>query len=118
MEVALAQKPEVVRLAPTAAVAAVAPVKPKTGAAGGASVLPEKTEQVADAYSRGEFCMGTGKDDEAITAFQEAVKIDPSFADAWSKLAALYEKTGQDKLAMEAFKHSKTASGTRASLTN
>ena len=26
------------------------------------------SERVADAYSRGEFCLGAGKDDEAIAA--------------------------------------------------
>jgi Tfp pilus assembly protein PilF len=62
---------------------------------------------VAEAYSRGEFCLGAGKDDEAITAFEEVVKIDPTFTEAWQHLAMLYEKKGNSKKAMDAFKRSK-----------
>jgi len=104
VEIALARRPTVVRF-PT-------PPTPSPSAnpnpSGPSTVQLDRTELVADAYSRGEFCMTAGKDDEAIAAFREAVKIDPNFADAWGKLAALYEKTGQDKLALEAFKKSKT----------
>jgi tetratricopeptide (TPR) repeat protein len=101
VEIALARRPEVVRL-PTPA------TPPPSKPSGPSTVQLDHTELVADAYSRGEFCMTAGKDEEAIAAFREAVKIDPTFADAWGKLAALYEKTGQDKLALEAFKKSKT----------
>ena len=51
--------------------------------------------------------MTTGKDDEAIAAFQEAVKIDPTFTDAWQRLAMLYEKKGDNKRAIDAFRRSK-----------
>jgi Flp pilus assembly protein TadD len=107
--VALARRPEVVAypVAPPEA-------KPKnTVATGGtaAPIAPEKTELVADAFSRGEFCLGTGNDTEAISAFREAVKIDPKFSDAWNKLAMLYEKSGQEKEAMEAFKKAKALGG-------
>ncbi len=104
---ALAQKPELVKLpAPTAApnaagaygtIPAVEPELP------GSSVV----EQVAEAYSRGEFCLGAGKDEEAITAFGEAVKIDPAFTEAWQQLAMLYEKKGDSKKALEAFRRAK-----------
>jgi tetratricopeptide (TPR) repeat protein len=103
VEIALAKRPDVVRM-PKPAVAATTSTHPGTG---GGSVQPEKTEQVADAFSRGEFCMKTGNDEAAIAAFREAVKIDPKFSPAWNNLAALYEKGGQEKLAMEAFRKSK-----------
>ena len=45
---------------------------------------------------------------EALTAYQEVVKLDPTFTDAWEKLAALYEKGGDPKKALEAFKKAKT----------
>jgi tetratricopeptide (TPR) repeat protein len=67
----------------------------------------DKISHVADAYARGEFCMNAGKDDEAIAAFLEVVKIDPSFTDAWARLAALYEKKGDNKKAIDAFRRSK-----------
>jgi Tfp pilus assembly protein PilF len=62
---------------------------------------------VAEAFSRGEFCLNTGKDEEAIAAFQEAVKIDPTFTEAWQRLAVLYEKKGDNQKAIEAFRRSK-----------
>jgi len=40
---------------------------------------------------------------EAIAAFQEAVRIDPAFNEAWQKLAILYEKKGDSKKALDAF---------------
>ena len=116
VEVALAKKPEVVRFPapPVIALAKTQPSRPAgSGASGAAAVQPEKTELVADAFSRGEFCMGAGKDAEAIAAFEEVTKIDPSFADAWQRLAALYEKTGQEKKAMDAFRKSKMVADAR-----
>ena len=102
--VALAKKPELVRLPapPPAPVTAGKTPMPDAG-------LPKSDNiaRVADAFSRGEFCMNAGKDDEAIAAFQEAVKIDPTFTDAWQRLAALYEKKGDNKRAIEAFRKSK-----------
>ncbi len=71
------------------------------------SAGPDKAQMVADAFSRGDFCMKTGKDAEAIAAFKEAVKIDPKFTEAWGDLAILYEKAGQESAAMDAFRKSK-----------
>lgn len=67
----------------------------------------DTTERVADAYSRGQFSMKTGNNDDAIQAFLEVVALDPNFSDAWHNLAALYEKTGQDDKALDAFRKSK-----------
>jgi tetratricopeptide (TPR) repeat protein len=109
VEVALAKKAEIVRYP-----APPTPPAPPAGPVAAANVpavepeLPnKKVEMVGEAYSRGQFCLEAGKDEEAILAFQEAVKLDPQFGDAWNKLALLYEKTGDEKKALEAFRQSK-----------
>ena len=113
MNVALAKKADLVRL-PSATPALTDPTVPNNGPmpAPYAAVEPELpgnsiVERVGEAYSRGEFCLGAGKVDEAIVAFEEAVKIDPAFTEAWHHLAMLYEKKGNSKKAMEAFRRSK-----------
>ena len=105
VNVALAKKPEVLKM-PAAANAAAGTV----GALGAAEPeLPKDNtvERVAEAYSRGEFCMNAGKEQEAIAAFQEAVKIDPAFSEGWQRLAMLYENKGDSKKAMAAFRRAK-----------
>ena len=62
---------------------------------------------VAEAYSRGTFAMQAGQNAEAITALEQAVKLDPDFTDAWGKLAILYQKTGNSAKATDAFKKAK-----------
>jgi Tfp pilus assembly protein PilF len=62
---------------------------------------------VGEAYSRGIFCLRAERDAEAIAAFEEAVQLDPTFTDAWENLAVLYEKAGDPKKALEAFKKAK-----------
>ena len=109
--VALARRPVLVRMplapqttashtmgaAPVARGPVVEPALPKA----------ENVDRVADAYSRGNFCMQAGNDAEAIKAFEEAVKVDPKFTEAWQNLAVLYEKVGDEKKAVEAFRRSK-----------
>lgn len=105
VEVALAKKAEVVRLPPT-------PLPLRASApSSGAKADPEaeKTALVAEAYSRGEFCMNAGKDEEAIAAFREVVKLDPTFTEAWNRLAALFERSGNEKESLNAFRHAKLA---------
>lgn len=101
VKLALAQKAQLVRL----------PSHRGGVARGGVekAELPSnnKVELVADAFTRGQFCMKAGKDEEAIVAFEETVKLDPQFLDAWQCLAMLYEKTGQEKKAIQAFRKSK-----------
>jgi Flp pilus assembly protein TadD len=106
VEVALAKKPELVRL-PQAPQLAAKPDAPKMPAVEPTLPADNKTEKIAEAYTRGGFCMEAGKDQEAIAAFQEAVTLDPTFTDAWQNLALLYEKTGDQKRAVEAFRKSK-----------
>ena len=51
--------------------------------------------------------MQAGQTKEAISAMEEAVKLDPSFSDAWTKLAILYQKNGDTDKATEAYKMAK-----------
>ena len=53
--------------------------------------------------------MEVGAEAEAISAFQEAVKMDPKFGDAWQHLAALYEKQGNQEKASDAARRAKKA---------
>lgn len=62
---------------------------------------------VSEAYSRGTFAMQAGQTAEAIAAFEQTVKLDPDFTDAWGKLAILYQKNGNSAKATEAFKKAK-----------
>ena len=78
--------------------------------AGPMPALPESNDtanKVADAFTRGSFAMQAGQNAEAITAFEEAVKLDPNFSDAWTKLALLYQKTGSPAKATAAYKKAK-----------
>jgi Tfp pilus assembly protein PilF len=51
--------------------------------------------------------MQSGQNAEAIAAFENAVHLDPNFADAWTKLVKLYERTENPKKAAEAYKRLK-----------
>ena len=105
LDEAMAKKPELVRLPapPPPDLAMLGPVPAVEPELPGNSTV----ERVAAAYSRGEFCLGAGKMNEAIAAFEEVVKIDPAFTEAWQHLAMLYEKTGNSKKALEAFRRAK-----------
>jgi len=114
VETALARKPEVISFpAPPVSQVAQTPAQAPGPRRAVEPELPSnnKVEMVADAYTRAQFCMKAGKDAEAIAAFEETVKLDPKFTDAWQSLAMLYEKTGDEKKAMEAFRKSKKVAG-------
>ncbi|MDR3403350.1 MAG: tetratricopeptide repeat protein [Chthoniobacter sp.] len=104
--VALAKKPEVVRL-PGPPPGAVAPQTAQGKSPSAGMVEGDKLAKVAEAFSRGQFCMNAGKDDEAIAAFQDVVKLDATVTEAWQNLAALYEKKGDNKKAIDAFRRAK-----------
>ena len=113
VEIALAKKAQLIRL-PTAPVLVAV-----TGAGTGAGnvhvpavepelpVMEDRIEAEAEAFTRAKFAMADGKDEEAIAAFEETVRINPSHQEAWQNLAVLYEKTGSGKKAVAAFRRSK-----------
>ena len=114
VEIALAKKAELFRL-PQAAQPRLA----SRGHSGQAlpylepdlPLMDDRLEAGADAFTRGKFAMADGNDQEAIAAFEEAVRIDPSNQEAWQKLAMLYEKAGSGKKAIDAFRRSKDFAG-------
>src|SRR5690242_9704988 len=75
LAVAMAKKPQLVRL-PTPPPGAT---PQQASSPNGGMREGDKISHVAEAYSRGEFCLNAGKDDEALAAFLEVVKLDPSF---------------------------------------
>ncbi len=105
VKIALAKRAELVRMPapPPGSVTAVGHLPVIEPELPGDSTV----ERVGEAFSRGQFCMEAGKDAEAISAFEEAVKIDPGFTEAWQHLAILYAKIGDDKKALEAFRRAK-----------
>lgn len=111
VEVALAKKPELLRLplpppgplvannpAPRSRHIYVPPVEP---------TLPtnDRIEAVAEFFTEGADLMENGKNDEAISALEKAVQADPGYSDAWEQLGRAYEKKGNAKKAREAFRH-------------
>jgi tetratricopeptide (TPR) repeat protein len=111
VELALARKPEVIRMpesmlvhnAPhtvSARLAYIKPVEPD---------LPttDSVTAVAEAFTRGKEALGAGRTGDAITAYSQAVELDPSFGDAWQQLAVAYEKAGKPGKAKDAFRHYK-----------
>ncbi len=105
--VALARKPDLVRL-PGPPPGAVVPQTAQAARSPSAGMVEgDKLARVAEAFSRGQFCMNAGKDDEAIAAFQDVVKLDATVTEAWQNLAALYEKKGDNKKAIDAFRRAK-----------
>jgi tetratricopeptide (TPR) repeat protein len=111
VEVALAKRAELIRLAH------VAPAHTGARSSGGSYIrlpaveppLPQadNLERIAEATSRADFLMQTGNEPEAIAAYEEAVQIDPALGDVWQMLADLYEKAGHPEKAAEAAKRAK-----------
>ena len=97
VQVALAKKAEAV---PTPVpIAAVNPAMP---------TRDNVTESIADHYTMGNLMMQQEKYADAIKEYETAVKLDPTFYDAWNHLAICYQNTGQSKKALEAFKKYKS----------
>jgi len=105
VEVALAKKAELIRLPNKGAVATgghrAQKIEPEL------PLLDDRIEAVAEAYTRGKFAVSDGHFDEAIAAFEETVRLDPTHTEAWQYLAQLYEKTGAEKKALAAYRKSK-----------
>jgi tetratricopeptide (TPR) repeat protein len=109
VELVLAKRPDVVRMAETMKaeprltgyrLAHVPPVEPD---------LPtnDRIEAVAETFTRGKEAFEAGKNAEAINAFEEATKLDPEFADAWEYLARAHEAAGQREKAKAAYQQAK-----------
>ncbi|MEQ1862713.1 MAG: tetratricopeptide repeat protein [Chthoniobacteraceae bacterium] len=118
VELALARKPEVLRT-PEAAKPST-PHSPRIAATrdlGDLDLPPVEPElptsdsvtAVAEAYARGNEALQSGKNDEAISALQRAVTLDPKFGEAWHLLAMAFENAGKPDKAREAYRHSKGA---------
>lgn len=116
VEIALARKPEVTRMPepPPGAVAASTSgdsgAKPRVRTLNLPPVEPtlptsDSVTAVAEAYTRGNNALQNGQNDDAISAFQQAVQIDPKFSEAWQKLAMAYEKAGKPDKARDAYRH-------------
>ena len=105
VEIALAKKAELVRMPNKGAVAATG--RKTQPAAPELPDLDDRVEAVGEAYTRGKFALSSGHNDEAIAAFEETVRLDPTHAEAWQNLALLYERAGSEKKALAAFRRSK-----------
>jgi tetratricopeptide (TPR) repeat protein len=109
VEFALAKRPDVVRMADTVKaerrltgyrlthVPAVEPELPTN----------DRVEAVAESFTRGKEALEAGRKEEAISAFSEAAKLDPEFADAWEYLARAHEAAGQTEKAKAAYQKAK-----------
>jgi Flp pilus assembly protein TadD len=100
--VALAKKATVVPT-PTPA-----PVVTNTGNTAADAERESITETIADDFTLGNLMMQQEKYAEAIKAYERAVKLDPTFAEAWNHLAICYQNLGQNVKAVDAFKRYKT----------
>jgi len=99
VQVALAKKAEAVPT-PTPA--------PQLADPGISSSREAMTESIADYFTLGNLMMQQEKYAEAIKAYESAVRLDPTFSEAWNHLAICYQNTGQSEKALEAFKRYKT----------
>lgn len=112
VELALARKPEVIRVPGPPPGTVAASSGPRVRDLHLQEVEPalptnDSVTAVAEAYTRGNIALEQGHAADAITAFQQAVQFDPSFSEAWQKLAMAFEKAGKPDKAKEAYRHSK-----------
>jgi len=96
VDVKLAKRAEVVPTPTPKPVAVISPNMP--------SSRESMTETIADYFTLGNLMMQEQKYTDAIKAYESAVKLDPTFSEAWNHLAICYQDTGQSKKAVEAFK--------------
>lgn len=117
VEVALARRPEVLRLAgltgPQSGLVAnnpaprtrhiyVPPVEP---------TLPtgDRLEAVAESFMIATDAMDEGNSAAAIVELEKAVQADPNYRDAWQKLGVAYENAGRPEKAKDAFRRANGA---------
>jgi len=96
VQIALAKKAE--------AVPTPTPVPQTAQVIGPSTNRDTMTETIADYFTLGNLMMQEEKYPDAIKAYESAVKLDPTFSEAWNHLAICYQNTGQNQKALEAFK--------------
>lgn len=69
----------------------------------GCQTLPEGGSTAADYYNRGQSAYLADDYDLAIADFQEALRLDPRYADAYYGLGLAYEATNRTQLALDAY---------------
>ncbi|MGV9168936.1 MAG: tetratricopeptide repeat protein [Promethearchaeia archaeon] len=57
-----------------------------------------------DWFGEAKVLENKGEEEEALEAYQNAIKMDPEFAKAWYYKAKLHHKLGQEKQAIECAK--------------
>lgn len=107
VELAIAKKAALVALPATPT---PKPIAAQHGDPSVPKIENREEDHSSEAFQRGEFCMNAGKNEEAVTAFREAVKLSPRNQQAWYNLAIVYERTGQSAEALDAFRKSKEVS--------
>ncbi len=65
---------------------------------------------VSDYFTLGCLFMEQGNYADATGAFEDALKLDPGYSEAWNKLAICYQNSGQQEKAIETFRKSKALS--------
>jgi len=111
VEIALAKKPELVRLATAPSAVSTVKAEPRLTSYRSVYVPPvepelptnDRIEAVADTFTRGKEAFEAGRNEEAIKAFQEATKLDPQFSEGWVYLAMAYDSAGQTEKAKAAY---------------
>ena len=72
---------------------------------------PDEAPDWQAQYDLGVRYLSEGNYEEAILAFEAAIKIDPKNADAYRKLAEAYEKTGDEDAALRTLETGAEATG-------
>lgn len=65
---------------------------------------PDGIATVSDFFTLGCLFMEQGNYPDAIGAFEKALKLDPTFTEAWNNLAVCYQSCGQEEKAVETFR--------------
>ena len=80
---------------------------PTTPPAGGTTTAPasQVDPQAKTFYDQGESYSKQKNWDQAIGAYQQAVRIDPKYAEAWNNMGFCYRKVKQYDKALDAYKH-------------
>jgi tetratricopeptide (TPR) repeat protein len=67
------------------------------------TTMPQGPGVASDYYQRGQAALAVENYSEAIGHFNEAVRLDPRYGEAFYGLGQAYEATGRDRLALDAY---------------